>query len=89
MLSALRLVSGMHLVCLQLKTFKMFTLKEHVNTLAPLENGKLWVVLHNLGAVSQGRVACWLMLDGTFPQGSIPYLLQVHGTPRYSRNSLH
>ena len=29
----------------------LFTLKEHLNSIAPLEPGVLWGILHNLGAV--------------------------------------
>lgn len=29
----------------------LFTLKEHINTLAPTADDKLWVVQHNLGQV--------------------------------------
>lgn len=33
----------------------LFTRKHHVNTLAPLEPGKLWAVLNNLGNVSRWK----------------------------------
>jgi Aspartyl/Asparaginyl beta-hydroxylase len=32
-----------------LRRMELFTLKEHVNTLSPTENGTLWAMLHNLG----------------------------------------
>ncbi len=35
----------------QLRSMSLFTLKQHVNTLAPLEGDSVWVVLHNLGKV--------------------------------------
>ncbi len=34
---------------------RLFTRKQHVNTLAPLDDKSLWVVLHNLGKVGQGK----------------------------------
>ncbi|KAG2444762.1 hypothetical protein HXX76_001506 [Chlamydomonas incerta] len=33
----------------KLRSMALFTLKQHVNTLAPLEADSVWVVLHNLG----------------------------------------
>ena len=36
------------------RAWQPFTAKEHVNTLAPSADGKLWAVLHNLGEVSGG-----------------------------------
>ena len=33
------------------RTLKLFTAKEHINTLAAFDEGSLWVVLHNLGSV--------------------------------------
>ncbi|KAG2501830.1 hypothetical protein HYH03_000329 [Edaphochlamys debaryana] len=33
----------------KLRGMKLFTLKQHVNTLAPLEEGVVWAMLHNLG----------------------------------------
>jgi hypothetical protein len=39
---------------LQLHATKLFTLRQHVNTLAPLEPGSVWAVLHNLGQVKKG-----------------------------------
>ncbi|GLC58284.1 hypothetical protein PLESTB_001341600 [Pleodorina starrii] len=32
-----------------LRSMRLFTLKQHVNTLAPLDDGAVWAVLHNLG----------------------------------------
>ncbi|KAK9811643.1 hypothetical protein WJX72_007577 [[Myrmecia] bisecta] len=34
---------------LQIRALKLFSVEEHVNTLAALEEGSLWAVLHNLG----------------------------------------
>jgi hypothetical protein len=36
----------------QLRRMELFTEKEHVNTLSPTANGKMWAMLHNLGPVS-------------------------------------
>ncbi len=36
----------------QVRTIPLFTKKEHINTLAPLHHGEIWVMLHNLGNVS-------------------------------------
>ena len=36
---------------LQLHRWPLFTKRDHINTLAPLEPGFLWAVLHNLGEV--------------------------------------
>lgn len=36
---------------LQVRGMRLFTRKQHVNTLAPLDDKSLWVVLHNLGKV--------------------------------------
>ncbi|PNW88504.1 hypothetical protein CHLRE_01g032400v5 [Chlamydomonas reinhardtii] len=33
----------------KLRSMSLFTLRQHVNTLAPLDGGSVWVVLHNLG----------------------------------------
>ena len=33
------------------RRMELFTLKEHVNTLAPTGNGTMWAMLHNLGPV--------------------------------------
>ena len=33
----------------------LFTLRQHVNTLAPLDGGSVWVVLHNLGKVRRAE----------------------------------
>jgi hypothetical protein len=33
----------------QVRSMKLFTLKQHVNTLAPTPTGTLWAMLHNLG----------------------------------------
>ena len=40
---------------MQVRKMPLFTLKEHVNTLAPIEEGELWVVLHNMGKASDGK----------------------------------
>ncbi len=37
--------------CLQTRKLELFTLKEHVNSVAPLQRGALWALLHNLGQV--------------------------------------
>ena len=42
-----------HMLAL-VRAWQPFTAKEHVNTLAPTADGKLWAVLHNLGEVSGG-----------------------------------
>ena len=34
-----------------LRTFELFSAKEHINTLAAVDDDSLWVVLHNLGRV--------------------------------------
>ena len=34
-----------------LRTFPLFTAREHINTLAAVDDDSLWVVLHNLGKV--------------------------------------
>lgn len=39
------------ILLLQVRSSVLFTLKQHVNTLAPLEDNELWAVLHNLGQV--------------------------------------
>ena len=33
-----------------MRELALFTAKEHVNTLAPAVDGKLWAMLHNLGS---------------------------------------
>ncbi len=33
------------------QALRLFSLKEHLNSVAPLEPGVLWGILHNLGAV--------------------------------------
>ncbi|GAX82193.1 hypothetical protein CEUSTIGMA_g9621.t1 [Chlamydomonas eustigma] len=38
------------------KSLSLFTPKQHVNTLAPLEEGKLWALLHNMGKSSIVRI---------------------------------
>jgi hypothetical protein len=35
----------------------LFTEKHHINTLAPLEPGKIWAVLNNRGPVSWRQLA--------------------------------
>ena len=43
--------------CMQLRVLKLFTQKEHVNSVAPSGADSLWVILHNLGKVRQaGRL---------------------------------
>ena len=34
-----------------LRTLDIFTVKEHINTVAVLDSSSVWVVLHNLGRV--------------------------------------
>ena len=36
------------------RSLQLFSLKEHLNSVAPLEPGVLWGILHNLGAVRYG-----------------------------------
>jgi hypothetical protein len=36
-----------------LRTLRLFTREEHVNTLAPGPDGRLWAMLHNLGKVGE------------------------------------
>ena len=40
-----------------LRRLPLFSLKEHLNSIAPLEPGILWGILHNLGAVRVGGSA--------------------------------
>jgi hypothetical protein len=51
---------GRHVLppALQLRTMPLFTLKEHPNTLAPLADGEIWAVLHNLGEVRPLHASC-------------------------------
>jgi hypothetical protein len=46
----------------QVRSLPLFTLREHLNTLAPTADGRLWGVLHNLGNSSlvqvRGAPAC-------------------------------
>ena len=39
------------------RTLRLFSLQEHLNSVAPLEPGVLWGILHNLGAV---RCCLWV-----------------------------
>lgn len=41
---------------LKLRELELFTPKEHVNTLAPTHDGKLWALLHNLGSSQLAEV---------------------------------
>lgn len=51
--------------CSQIRELPLFTLREHINTLGPTVDGKLWGVLHNLGASSLVQVGPWgLRCDG-------------------------
>jgi hypothetical protein len=45
----------------QVRELALFTAKEHVNTLAPTVDGKLWAMLHNLGSSALVQV-CVLIL---------------------------
>ena len=38
----------------RVRSLRLFSLKEHLNSVAPLEPGVLWGILHNLGAVRRG-----------------------------------
>ncbi|GFR39810.1 hypothetical protein Agub_g302, partial [Astrephomene gubernaculifera] len=40
----------------KLRSMRLFSLKQHVNTLAPLETGAVWAVLHNLGKSDAVRI---------------------------------
>jgi hypothetical protein len=35
----------------QVRRLDLFTAEEHVNSVAPLQAGSLWAILHNLGKV--------------------------------------
>lgn len=51
------------------RTLRLFSSRDHINTLAPLSDEDLWVVLHNLGEVrgawnlgiNSGFVFFWVM----------------------------
>ncbi|KXZ44217.1 hypothetical protein GPECTOR_71g578 [Gonium pectorale] len=70
----------------KLRSMRLFTLRQHVNTLAPLEDGAVWVVLHNLGqsdavkvdltARPEPRVAATLKSVGTKSHGLVAWRSQ-------------
>ena len=39
-----------------MRELPLFTATEHVNTLTPTQDGKLWAVLHNLGKSALAQV---------------------------------
>jgi hypothetical protein len=46
------------LLVLQVGRLELFTAEEHVNSVAPLQAGSLWAILHNLGKVRIRQCAC-------------------------------